>query len=376
MTIFDLKKLHLRKAGTPGKQYQVKDTDGIVKTWVGQSDGGLRLLGAITGQEIQQDDNLTLAEAQALFYPLNTNPAGYLTSSGAETDPVFTSWLTGPPNLSEFTDDVGYLTSFSETDPVWIADKPNYLTSVAAALAYQPLDSDLTSWATVTRSSGFDTFVTAPNSSNLASLITDEVGTGSLVFKSYVDDKIDYNLAIYSALGSSIKAQTEPIQYVNQNSNLADNAAYYQAIWLPVAQTLTGVKWYQRTIGSYTADNNNVIGLYTYSGGTLTQVAVTANDGNLWQTAGSNTIGSKAFSATYAASAGLYFIGILYNSSAAVTAPALGTIVNFTNLSQSALDFTNSAKLCSVIAGQTNLPATQAMSGLTGNPIRIWLSLY
>lgn len=217
----------------------------------------------------------------------------------------------------------------------------------------------------------------ATTSAQLATVISDEVGTGSLVFQSYIDTKItDNNLAIYNALGSVVKGQSEPIQYINQNSNLADNVAYYQAIWLPVAQTLTGVKWYQRTIGSYTADNNNVIGLYTYSGGTLTQVAVTANDGNLWQTAGSNTIGSKAFSATYAASAGLYFIGILYNSSAAVTAPALGTIVNFTNLSQSALDFTNSAKLCSVISGQNNLPASQAMSGLTSNTLRFWLSLY
>ncbi len=46
--------------------------------------------------------------------------------------------------------------------------------------AKQPLDSDLTSWAGVTRASGFDTFVATPSSSNLASLITDEVGTGSL----------------------------------------------------------------------------------------------------------------------------------------------------------------------------------------------------
>ena len=47
---------------------------------------------------------------------------------------------------------------------------------------FQPLDSDLTSWAGVTRASGFDTFVATPSSANLLALVTDETGSGSLVF--------------------------------------------------------------------------------------------------------------------------------------------------------------------------------------------------
>ena len=46
----------------------------------------------------------------------------------------------------------------------------------------QPLDVDLTSWAGVTRAAGFDTFATTPSSANLASLVTDETGSGALVF--------------------------------------------------------------------------------------------------------------------------------------------------------------------------------------------------
>jgi hypothetical protein len=46
----------------------------------------------------------------------------------------------------------------------------------------QPLDADLTSWAGVTRPAGFDTWVATPSSANLASLITDETGSGALVF--------------------------------------------------------------------------------------------------------------------------------------------------------------------------------------------------
>jgi hypothetical protein len=47
---------------------------------------------------------------------------------------------------------------------------------------YQPIDADLTSWAGVTRAAGFDTFVAAASSANFASLLTDETGTGVVVF--------------------------------------------------------------------------------------------------------------------------------------------------------------------------------------------------
>jgi hypothetical protein len=46
----------------------------------------------------------------------------------------------------------------------------------------QESDADLTSWAGVTRASGFDTFVATPSSANLRSLLTDETGTGAAVF--------------------------------------------------------------------------------------------------------------------------------------------------------------------------------------------------
>ncbi len=48
--------------------------------------------------------------------------------------------------------------------------------------AYQPLDSDLTSWASITRASGYDAFATTPTSANLRSLLTDETGSGAAVF--------------------------------------------------------------------------------------------------------------------------------------------------------------------------------------------------
>lgn len=47
---------------------------------------------------------------------------------------------------------------------------------------YQPLLATLTSWGAITRASGFDTFSATPSSANLRSLVTDETGTGALVF--------------------------------------------------------------------------------------------------------------------------------------------------------------------------------------------------
>jgi hypothetical protein len=46
----------------------------------------------------------------------------------------------------------------------------------------QAYDADLTSWAAITRASGFDTFTATPSSANLAALLSDESGTGTAAF--------------------------------------------------------------------------------------------------------------------------------------------------------------------------------------------------
>jgi hypothetical protein len=53
---------------------------------------------------------------------------------------------------------------------------------VAIGSDVQAHDADLDSWAGVTRASGFDTFAGTPSSANLAGLVSDETGTGALVF--------------------------------------------------------------------------------------------------------------------------------------------------------------------------------------------------
>jgi hypothetical protein len=152
---------------------------------------------------------------------------------------------------------------------------------------------------------------------------------------------------------------------------LTDGQGRFIAVYLPKAQTITGVKWWQSVQGNYTADNENRIGLYTYSGGNMTLVASTLNDANLWSTAVNNSMGSKAFSTTYSASAGLYYIGFVWNASATTTAPSIGSgtaiVINIA-------DFTNSAKIGSTF-NMTALPSSLAQSSTSaqvGN-LGIWL---
>lgn len=74
--------------------------------------------------------------------------------------------------------------NWSGTD-LSIANGGTGASDAAAALTNlgaQPADADLTSWAGVTRASGFDTFAATPSSANLAALVTNETGSGALVF--------------------------------------------------------------------------------------------------------------------------------------------------------------------------------------------------
>jgi hypothetical protein len=79
-----------------------------------------------------------------------------------------------------------------------------YLTAAAAAATYQPLDGDLTSWAAVVRAAGLDDFAATPSSANLRALVTDESGTGALLFAGGdIGAATGTSLAVTGALTSS-----------------------------------------------------------------------------------------------------------------------------------------------------------------------------
>ena len=186
------------------------------------------------------------------------------------------------------------------------------------------------------------------------------------------------DILAYAALGGNFLAETvgQRLSLANVSTNMTDNQIKYTAVYLPKAATITGAKFYVRVLGSYTPDQNNRIGLYSYSGGTLTLVASCANTAALW-TSGANAIQTIPFTTPYAAAAGIYYVAFLYNNSAQVTGPALGSCVALNNaaMSGTAYGFTNSAKLHGTSTGN-DIPASIAMTAITASTITSWVALY
>ena len=186
-------------------------------------------------------------------------------------------------------------------------------------------------------------------------------------------------LATYQALGSTFKSSSPVVPTITMMTGgglLADGSVRFIATYVPITATITGVKFFQVAQGDYTADNYNGIGLYSYNGvnGTLTLVASTTNDGNIWKGANSNWQ-TKAFTTPYSATSGLYFVGLLVNWSVFNATPSIGSSVSST-AGLGASDFTNSAKLVSFVNGQASLPITQLMSGTTLSNINYGVWLY
>ena len=161
---------------------------------------------------------------------------------------------------------------------------------------------------------------------------------------------------------------------IRSQQNFVSQRIEFIACYIPVASTITGVKWFQTTKGVYTGNNTNGVALYSYSSGTLTKVAESTNDLTIWSTPNVNTYASKAFSSTYSASVGIYFIALLYSNSAQTTAPQIGIGSSVWASSQFAFDFTNSVKLNMYANTQTAFGSTYAVSSLpNGSPWIVWL---
>lgn len=189
---------------------------------------------------------------------------------------------------------------------------------------------------------------------------------------------IDKDILAYQALGCNFKSGTvgQSLFYANTSSSLVDGQIRYIATYLQKAETITGLKVYVRTAGSYTGDNNNRIGLYSYSNGVLTLVASSANSSSLW-TSAANAIQTIPFSSPYAATPGIYFMALIYNQSAQTTAPALasGVALNNIAMSSTAFGFTNSAKIYGV-SSSTDLPASINMTAVSATATPTWMATY
>lgn len=181
-----------------------------------------------------------------------------------------------------------------------------------------------------------------------------------------------------NALGSNIKFQSlgRSISEATGANALADGTQRFVAVYVRKQTTITGVKWFQGAQGDYTADNYNGVGLYAVnaSTGDITLVASSTDDGNIWKAAAS-TISSKAFSSTYVADPGVYYISFLYNSSSQTTAPTLAAYAAMST-GISAANWSNSLKLNSQLGSRTSLIASTTGASTTAVNNAHWAALY
>jgi hypothetical protein len=178
-------------------------------------------------------------------------------------------------------------------------------------------------------------------------------------------------------LGSNIIAYSNGLtpNHGTVSTGMSNQVVRLQSIYIRNKTNIEGVKWYQSVAGVYTANNYNGVGLYFYSGGTLTLVAISTNDGNIWK-ATSNTWSSKNFSSTYEAVPGVYFIGLLYCTSSQGTPPSLGGFFNLVNANIASVDYSNSEKFSGTVSSQTGLSSTYLMSNVSPVSSQYILALY
>lgn len=181
----------------------------------------------------------------------------------------------------------------------------------------------------------------------------------------------------YTLMGANILVEPigNTLSRVTTSSSIGDGSLRLIAMHVPRIMTITGVKCWMAIQGDYVADNYNGIGLYSYSGGTLTLVASSTNDGDIWK-ASSTSLITKAFSATYEANPGIYYVGLLYNNSSETTAPTVGYFASTLSGGTAGALFTNSARLAATLTGQDTLPASFAASTATGSTGWAYVALY
>jgi hypothetical protein len=185
---------------------------------------------------------------------------------------------------------------------------------------------------------------------------------------------LDYQAAIYKAFGSPIKAESVGAFSASSNITLTSEQILWVAIWLTTPSTLTGVGWVQTTNGSGTATNFNGVALYTVSGTTLTQVAVSANTSTTW-TQGTG-FQKLPFTSTYSAAPGPYVVAILYSASSG-TVPVISAIVPNSN-AMSTMGMTSGIKISGFLSTQTVFPSpTESFSSISSNGSFLpWVALY
>ena len=252
-----------------------------------------------------------------------------------------------------------------------------YTDSTAMLAAYQiALNSRLKITDTTSMLAAYITALNARQATLVSGTNIKTVNNNNLLGSGNIDLLPDEILTLQS-LGSAAISQTfgafSP-SWITTSAVLVDNSLFGVPVKLYAGQTVTGIKWWQVAQGSYTADQTNNVSLFSLVSGSLTKVAESTNDGNIWK-ATANSWNSVAFTSTYAVTTtGVYWVGLLYNNSAQTTAPSIGCIPNSTNSGVTTGDMSNKLHFSKA---PTNAPASSfTMSGTTASTVRQYLIVY
>ena len=195
----------------------------------------------------------------------------------------------------------------------------------------------------------------------------------------YADYVAPTVVKFYNALGWAVKGENPMYTQGSINSiyTLGSETLLAVAVWINDTCTITGINWVLTTPGSYTNIAYNGWGLskINIAGNGLSLLDSTPNNTQLF-TSTANTWQSTAFTSTYQATPGLYFVYMLYQETAQVTAPVMAAYTASTN-SGAFYSPPLSANyfFYGYQTGQTILPATRSLSAFTKGvyPIAIYL---
>lgn len=160
---------------------------------------------------------------------------------------------------------------------------------------------------------------------------------------------------------------------LTQASSLTSGGLRLIPVYLPAGAVLTGAAVYLAASGQYTPANDSSFSLYSLSAGTLTRVATTGNQPNLFAGTAQSYV-QRAFTAPYSAAPGLYYVGILFGAAAgAAVTPTLGAGANLNNAGMAVLP---GGKLLPALFNQANAPASVSITSTSNSNNPLWAGLY
>jgi ribosomal protein L35AE/L33A len=262
------------------------------------------------GYELDELHNVALASEA------NNQALVYESSTGLwKNKTINYSWLTGAPSIptlvSQLTNDSGFISGYTETDPVFVAHaaygitstnisnwdtaygwgnhaSAGYLTSGAIGVSVQAYDADLTSWAAIAPSTKQDTLTSGANIKTVNS--TSLLGSGNIVtgdvtltgaetltnktITGFKETKAassgnNFDLATANYFTHTVSGATTFT--VSNTASSGSVSSFIIDLTNGGSATITwwaNMKWVAGTAPTLTSSGRDVLGFFTHNGGT------------------------------------------------------------------------------------------------------------